>query len=102
METFENYEIFSNLYFSYVPDYKATLSRGNKKIGIEFTISMSWITKIYAFVLFFIVVVLLFLNILEGCSLLKNLRHFNFYRYSDLLSVTFSVLSFFIKVTVLT
>ena len=28
--TFKNCEIFSNYYFSYVPDYKATLSGGNK------------------------------------------------------------------------
>ena len=29
MTTFENCEIFSNLYFSYARDYKATLSDGN-------------------------------------------------------------------------
>ena len=30
--TFENCEIFSNLYFSYVRDYKATLLGGNTKV----------------------------------------------------------------------
>ena len=31
MATFENCEIFSNYYFSYVRDYKVTLSGGNKE-----------------------------------------------------------------------
>ena len=31
--TFENCEIFSNYYFSYVPDYKATLSGGNNNFN---------------------------------------------------------------------
>ena len=31
MATFEICEIFSNLYFSYVRDYKATLSGGKNK-----------------------------------------------------------------------
>ena len=30
LTTFENCEIFSNYYFSYVQDYKATLAGGNK------------------------------------------------------------------------
>ena len=35
METFENFEVFSILYLSYIMDYKATLSGGNNVFGIS-------------------------------------------------------------------
>ena len=38
LATFKNCEIFSNLYFSYIRDYKATLSDGNKTKRIQSTI----------------------------------------------------------------
>ena len=48
---FENYEIFPNLYFSYVRDYKATLSGGNNsktKIGCYYLIDADVISYFLA------------------------------------------------------
>ena len=48
---FENYEIFPNLYFSYVRDYKATLSGGNNsktKIGCYYLIDADVISYFVA------------------------------------------------------
>ena len=74
--TLENCEIFSNLYFSYVPDYKAILSGGNKKIISYFFRNSTQKCERWTFPLIRITFLFLSLGkVLAGKGFTKELSH---------------------------